>query len=332
MMETVLPIDVVITWVDGQDSQLNQKRQKYLNTLIAKEAASQTRFASNNEIYFCIASILKYMPEVGTIYLITDQQKPLWLDEFVNQGLCSAGKIKIIDHMQLFKGYEEYLPTFNSLSIETMFWNIPELAEHFIYFNDDVFLNAPLSGSDCFEQDKVIIYGHWKSNGLIKAKYSVRKALSRWSGQELQPKFTVAQMLSAEMAGLNQYYELHHRPHFIKKKIVQEYFSQHQDTLKHQISFRFRHIEQFLPVGLANHLSIQKQQAVLKADVDVAYIKPKADVKKFIEELKNTAIQYGCVQSFDMMDDVDQVMIYQALVEKFENFLPDQIKDQMNAV
>lgn len=328
-LDTILPIDVVITWVDGHDIQLNQKRQQYMNHHMAQDAVSQTRFASNNEIYFCIASVLKYMPTVGTIYLVTDQQKPQWIDEFVNQGLCHTDQIKIIDHCILFKGYETFLPTFNSLSIEAMLWNIPELAEHFIYLNDDMFLNAPLAAIDCFDQDKVIIYGHWKNSTLIKLKYLLRKILSRYSGQVLQPKFTVAQMLSADLVGLKRYYELHHRPHFIKKNILQDYFMQYPDKLKHQISFRFRHIDQFLPVGLANHLSIYQQHAILKADVNVAYIKPNANIEKFIEELKDPNLKYGCIQSLDMMNNIDQMKIYKAMVEKFIDFLPQQLKDQI---
>lgn len=329
-MGNILPIDVVITWVDGQDIHLKQKRQQYMSQQMAQDAVSLTRFASNNEIYFCIASILKYMPDARTIYLVTDQQKPQWIDEFVRQGLCDANKIKIIDHSQLFKGYETYLPTFNSLSIETMLWNISELGNHFVYMNDDFFFNAPFSHLDCFEQDKVMIYGHWKSNRMTKLKYLFRKFLSHWTGKQLQPKFTVAQVLSAEIAGLNKYYALHHRPHSIKKNILQEYFVKHPEVLKHQIGFKFRHIDQFLPVGLANHLSIKKQQAILKPDVDVAYIKPEGDTGKFIEALKNTAIQYGCIQSLDMMNEVDQVLICEVMVDKFKDFLPDQIKNKMN--
>lgn len=325
-MDNRLPIDIVITWVEGNDLKLKAKRQQFINQEIAQESVSSTRFASNNEIYFCIASILKYMPEAGTIYLVTDQQKPEWLDEFVNQQLCSPDKIKVIDHMELFKGYENALPVFNSLSIETMFWNITELSDQFIYLNDDVFFNAPFSRSDCFEQDKVIIYGHWKKNALIKVKHLFRQFLSRFSGKQLKPKFTVAQMLSAERAGLNQYYELHHRPHFMQKHILKDYFAQHTEILKHQISFRFRHIEQFLPVGLSNHLSIQKGKAILKPDTPVAYVKPRANIEKFVKELEENKIQYGCIQSLDEMDVETQRIIFRAMVQKFAQFLPQQIK------
>ena len=41
------------------------------------------------------------------------------------------------NHKEIFKGYENYLPTFNIRTIETAFHRIRNLSEHFIYFNDD---------------------------------------------------------------------------------------------------------------------------------------------------------------------------------------------------
>ena len=53
-------------------------------------------------------------------------------------------KIRRVTHRELFEGFEDNLPTFNSLAIETLLWRIPDLAEQFLYFNDDVFLTAPI--------------------------------------------------------------------------------------------------------------------------------------------------------------------------------------------
>jgi len=39
-------------------------------------------------------------------------------------------------------------PHFNSISIETLVYQIPDLAEHFIYFNDDFFLIKETKQSD----------------------------------------------------------------------------------------------------------------------------------------------------------------------------------------
>ena len=126
-------MDVVIAWVDGSEPAWKRKRAHYLGESETPAAADATRFASNDEIYFCIASILKYVPFCGTIFLVTDQQKPKFLDEFFEQGLCEKNKIKIIDHTEIFSGHENFLPTFNSLTIESMLWKIPGLSRFFLY-------------------------------------------------------------------------------------------------------------------------------------------------------------------------------------------------------
>ena len=51
-------IDIVIAWVDGDEPLLKQKRARYQKTTsAASDAISSTRFASNDEIYYNIASI-----------------------------------------------------------------------------------------------------------------------------------------------------------------------------------------------------------------------------------------------------------------------------------
>ncbi|ALH95207.1 Stealth CR1 domain-containing protein [Acinetobacter equi] len=319
-------IDVVITWVDGSDQNLQKKRQQYLTDDAASDATSSTRFASNDEIYFAIASVLKYMPQSGKVYLVTDQQEPEFLSRFVEENICSADKIQVIDHQVLFKGYDEYLPTFNSLTIEALLWNIPNLSSEFIYLNDDVFFNGIVKSSDCFENDQVMVYGHWEKTALIKAKYKFRKWMNTISHKKLQPRFTIAQMLSADLVGLNQYYALDHRPHFVKTDLLKIYFQNNLDVLKSQLSHKFRHIDQFLPTALANHLAIQQNKAILKPDIHIAYIKPNGDVGVFVQELQDETIKYGCIQSLDLMTEQDQNIVRQAMIKKFNDYLPKAIQ------
>jgi len=156
-------LDVVIAWVDGDDPRLKQKREAYKSgKSVASEAVTATRFASDDEIYYNIASIIKYVPFCRHIYVVTDQQRPALIDEFAKKNICSADKIRIIDHKDIFSGYEQYLPTFNTRSIETMIWNIEGLSDHFIYMNDDFFFNQPVTINDFLDNEKLIIHGHWR--------------------------------------------------------------------------------------------------------------------------------------------------------------------------
>lgn len=48
------------------------------------------------------------------IYIVSDEQQPKFINEFAEQGLCSANKICIVDHKTIFSGYEAALLTFNT--------------------------------------------------------------------------------------------------------------------------------------------------------------------------------------------------------------------------
>lgn len=322
-------IDFVIAWVDGFEPNHQVKRAQFSGQSASAEAMLSTRFASDDEVYFSIASILKYVPYCGKIYVVTDQQKPLSLDEFFQQGICEIDQIQIVDHRVLFNGLNEYLPTFNSLTIETMLWRIPQLSKHFIYLNDDFFFNAPSKITDFLENDQQKIYGHWKNNAFIKAKYNFRLGLNKYFGKPIHPKYSFAQMLSAELVGLHRYYEIHHRPHILSLDLLKGFFEQHVELMKMQISHRFRHVEQFLPVGLNNHLGITENRVILNPDLEIAYLKNEQGVNEFLSQIQKDSIKFGCIQSLDEFEILNAKKVKDAMILKFNDFLPDSVKSQV---
>ena len=326
MNQCLHPLDIVIAWVDGNDIDLKIKRQQFTGQQEASGAVEETRFASNDEIYFCIASILKYVPYCGKIYVVTDQQSPQWIGQFEQQNLCEKGKIRVVDHKELFDGHDSALPTFNSLSIETMLWNIRNLSDYFIYLNDDFFFNCPSESFDFLNEDRMVIYGHWENNFIKKIKYILRKFIQNQFGKIAQPKYSMAQMLSADYVGLSQYYEIHHRPHILSRSLLQDFFDRNTKLLEQQISFKFRNIDQILPVGLSNHLAIQNNKAILKEDIEIAYLKDNHDLEKFITALSNDEIKFGCIQSLDQLNKDAEQKVQFALIDKFKDALPHQIQ------
>lgn len=314
--------DIVIAWVNGNDIELKRKRQKYLAEKYASNAAKETRFADNNEIYFNIASILKYVPFCRTIFVVTDQQVPEFLDEFSTQGLCAADKIRIVDHREIFSGHEEFLPTFNSLSIESMLWNIKGLSDLFIYLNDDFFFNAQAQAEDFFRSNKIVTHGHWQSCFPVLAKWKLRQYVNGILSRPVQPRHTVSQMLGAKIVGLNKFFNIHHHPHSVDKKILAEYFQHHEDILRDQIQYKFRSINQFNPVSLATHLKIKINEAVLENDIELAYLKNDRGVNDFLYAIEKNNIKYGCIQSMDELSVENVIKIKKSMHEKFCAYLP----------
>lgn len=318
-------IDIVIAWVDGNDLELKKKRHKYLTGEDASDAVSDTRFASNNEIYYNIASILKYVPFCRNIFVVTDNQRPEFIDDFTAQGLCTADKIRVVDHREIFRGYEQHLPTFNTRSIESMLWNIEGLSDYFIYLNDDFFFNSTAQPEDFLNGNHLVIYGHWQSSFALKTKLKYRQFLQRQFGKPIQPKHMIAQMLGANILGFKRFFEIHHYPHIVDRHALKDYLLAHPQLLETQIKYKFRSVEQLNPISLMNHIKIQKQQAELKPDIELAYLKNEDSLDSFISALDNPAIKYGCIQSLDQLKPADAKQISDAMQQKLADYLPNSI-------
>lgn len=140
-----LRIDMVFTYVDGNDPALIQKKIKYSDKLV-KEYNPTIRYENINEIYFSVNSVVKFIPWINKIYIVTDDQMPP-----IDDNLIKIGKVEIISHKQIIP--EKYLPTFNSDVIESYLHNIPNLSEIFLYNNDDMMHLDYLYMNDIFEED-----------------------------------------------------------------------------------------------------------------------------------------------------------------------------------
>ncbi|MEZ9553067.1 Stealth CR1 domain-containing protein [Vibrio breoganii] len=137
------PVDVVYTWVNGEDPEWLEKKNLYLDSSINRlnTATSDSRFRSRNELLYSIRSIEMFAPWVRNIYIITDSQTPTWFKE--------TDRIKVVDHQQIFPD-KTVLPVFNSHAIESCLHRIKGLSQHFLYFNDDVVLGRKTEKKDFF--------------------------------------------------------------------------------------------------------------------------------------------------------------------------------------
>ncbi|QIG44427.1 hypothetical protein G5V58_18045 [Nocardioides anomalus] len=142
--ECTFPVDVVVTWVDGADPEWNAARAERLagltGTATTRESSGQARYLSRDELRYAFRSLHLFAPWVRRIHLVTAGQVPSWLD-------TSHPAITVVDHRAILP--PDALPTFNSHAIESALHRVPDLAEHFVYLNDDFLLGRPL-GPEAF--------------------------------------------------------------------------------------------------------------------------------------------------------------------------------------
>lgn len=139
-----LRIDIVFTYVDGNDPNFIRKKIKYSKENNIKFNPS-IRYENINEIYFSVNSVIKFIPWINKIYIVTDEQIPP-----IDENLIKSGKVEIVYHKKIIP--EKYLPTFNSDTIESFLHNIPNLSEIFLYNNDDVMHLDYVYPDDIYEQ------------------------------------------------------------------------------------------------------------------------------------------------------------------------------------
>ena len=139
-----MKIDFVITWVDSTDPKWLAKKDQYDNVKSNySDSKTAERFRDYGTLRYLLRSIEKYAPWVNHVFLVTDNQRPEWLRD--------TSKLTVIDHTDFLK--PDDLPVFNSNAIELSLDKIPGLAEHFVYFNDDVLLNKPVKPADFFDDN-----------------------------------------------------------------------------------------------------------------------------------------------------------------------------------
>lgn len=133
------PVDFVLLWVDGSDEKWQEQKRLYKASAGQDDSAKRFRSWDNLEYWF--RGVEKYAPWVNHIFFITCGQAPDWLKK-------EHPRLRCVNHEDFIP--HEYLPTFNSNVIELHLHRIEELSEHFVLFNDDMFLTAPVKKSDFF--------------------------------------------------------------------------------------------------------------------------------------------------------------------------------------
>jgi len=233
------PVDVVLPWVDGSDPALAARRAQYAtgDALSNEEVGGSTRYASVGEIRWCVASLLRYAPFVRKVFIVTDGQDPdlggmlrAYFPERVDD-------VVVVDHRVIFRGREDKLPTFNSNSIDTLIWNIPELSERFLYTNDDVMLIRPATPADFFRDGRYVCYAKRLSAGFVRL-------LRRLRPQHVGYKVSMLRALEL-LGGGDHILNLGHTPCAMAKSWFVRWAEERPDMVENNLRDKFRTVAQF---------------------------------------------------------------------------------------
>ena len=306
-----IQVDAVITWVNGNDKNWQEKINAYSESKINFSSEKHLkRYNSIGEIDIAIKSIIKFAPFIKNIFLVTDNQSPESFDSLKSLAQKKGMNLELVDHKIIFRGFEEYLPTFNSCSIISMVFRIPNLSEHFIIFNDDTFVMKEVSVNDFFINGEPIIRGKWQpfnENKTLRRSY--RKFLAFFNIPEKKEKisFKTLQQNSAKLAQMDKYVRRFHTPVSVRKSTLTNFFKKENTLLGKNVQFRFRNQDQFLLSSLSEHLEIKNGTYHYRNSSQLTYFRSYKKLwltKLKLERFKMTREKlFITFQSLDMAND-----------------------------
>lgn len=225
-MMDVSPIDAVFLWCDGNDPTFVKSKQALLAKLGLpwnESNMGEIRFTDNDELKYSLRSVYQYLPWINHVYIVTNKQRPVWFKE--------NDWVTIVDHEEIIP--HEFLPTFNSVTIETYLSKIPGLSEKFLLFNDDIFINAPLTPSFFFEGEcprvrLLMDQKRWQFGSVEEAQ----NALEDSNVSSFRKTIINAWIAFSKKHGVSPFYVLAHTVDAYTKSCINQVQSQYPELLE----------------------------------------------------------------------------------------------------
>ena len=248
VLDFTLPVDLVYTWVDGNDEQWRRSKADALaatNDGIVATAANDARFISSDELKYSLRSVEAFLPWVNHIYLVTSGQSPVWLKK-------DHPRITVVHHEDIFRDCSN-LPTFNSHAIESQLHRIPGLSEHFIYVNDDVFFGRPLRPEFFFT-----------SSGMARFQLSMRHHQEdAANGLPVNIAASNNNKVLQRRFGMQSSLKFKHVAHPQRKSVLEQIERENPEAVAMTASARFRSNEDLsIPSALAHYYGLALGRSV----------------------------------------------------------------------
>ena len=236
-------VDAVFTWVNGSDTRFQTTLKTYTTT------SQSHRFNDYGTLRFSIRSVISKVPDLRYIYVVTNGQRPSWLN-------TNDPRVKLVFHKDIFLGsHKDYLPTFNSNSIELHIKNIPGLSECFLYLNDDFIVNKRIDLDYFIRNKKKQSMNLYFDRKYSAPKYNYSRSLwhirSAYSNNLINKRYN-----PTKMDTMHKY--TCHNVYFFRKTIIDHIYSIWEKELEEAASHRFRHKRDAILSFLHNNVALEE--------------------------------------------------------------------------
>lgn len=245
-------IDFVIPWVDGSDPEWRKQKAKYKGEeLSASGESSESQYRDWGILRYWFRGVEKYAPWVRRIHFITCGHVPEWLN-------LNHPKLNFVRHEDYIP--EKWLPVFSANPIELNIHRIKGLAEQFVFFNDDMFLNAPVLPEDFFKDGLPCMtatlnagpadMGRWGVTSMVmndiliiaehfSFKEGFRRDFRKWLTPRYGAKLLMKTLLLLPFMRYTGFHECHTANSYLKSTFI-EVWEKERAQLEDACSHRFR--------------------------------------------------------------------------------------------
>ncbi len=330
-MET--PIDFVVTWLDSTDPEWQEAYRKARGVEMLNDAG---RYRNWGLFKYWFRAVETYAPWVNKVFLVTNGKNPDWIN-------ANHPKLVLVSHKDYIP--EKYLPTFNSITIELNMNKIPGLSEHFVYFNDDFYINSPVEPEyyfkgglpcDCNNETLTIDPYYSHNDGFSTKQYLfcdmavlnshfdrrevVKGQRKRWFGNHLPKKSLLASFLLRKKCYF-QFFDWRHYEQPMLKSVIDEIWEKEPYWMNKSCT-QFR-----AEIGLNPYIIRYWQFATnrffptnLKSGS--MYNINKSNLKKIVKILGDTSIKSLCINDSYRCSDADFEQIKSEITKVFEMKFP----------
>ena len=243
------PVDVVYTWVDSADPAWRADFDRWRDAAGAPRRAADAvdpfRFVSFDELRYSLRSLWLNAGWVRHVYVVTADQVPDWL--------VPDDRLTVVSHRDIFPA--DWLPTFNSHAIEARLHHIEGLAEHFVYFNDDMLLGRPVTPEAFFTANGLSRF--FESEARIPVPADEGGALAADAGAR-----TGRRLIESEFGSVVGR-KLHHAPYPLRRSVLFEIEERFPEVMEATARHRFRSADDLsVASAFAHHYAFSTGRAV----------------------------------------------------------------------
>lgn len=328
-------IDFVVPWVDCNDSEWIKLYHHYRCT--EEHVEDEARYRNWDIFKYWFRAVEQYAPWVNKVFLVTNGTFP----KFINPN---HPKLVLINHLDYIPS--KFLPTFNANTIELNIFRIKELSERFVYFNDDFFINAPISpnyyfrdGLPCDNNEEQLFppLSYSKNNqfgisimelmdvsvvnGFYKRRDSVKSKPKNWYGFHLGFKGLCKSLVMMRKERFQGFVMRHYEQPYLKSILNEVWEKAEQPLLNSCTQFRqYSNLNQYVfrywQLASNRFYPVRLSGEVFQLGVD--------DLHQAINALYNDNIKSLCLNDTPLCDNDRFLKESQLLREAFERKFPQK--------